>query len=137
MSDSSIPPPVSNTHQLRQFVIQIVTDSAETSWPRDILPTGPTSIPFIVAVVVQVVDRVYLQGQELRPEIVFSEENIRAVIPETDRRVKSKCLSLVRVAEFTLSHSLGLEATSVERESGHQKPYSPEGFPRIKQWTVA
>lgn len=127
----------SHAHRLRDFVTETVSDYVAVSGLGDISSKGPTSLPYVTSLVVQATDRAYLQGRDLTPEAVFTVENIHAVVPKGVRASNAKRLALVRIAEFNLGYSLGIEGSDDEPKKGYARPYLPEDFPKIRQWAVA
>lgn len=127
----------SHAHRLRDFVTETVSAYVAVSGFGDFAGAGPWSLSQMTSLVVQATDRAYLQGRDLTPEAVFTAENIHAVVPKGVRAFNAKRLALVRIAEFNLGYSLGIEGSDDEPEEGFAKPYLPEDFPKIRLWAVA
>ena len=127
----------SHAHRLRYFVTEAVSAYVAASGFGDFGGSGPTTLSYLTSLVVQATDRAYLQGRDLTPEAVFTAENIHAVVPKGVRACNAKRLALVRIAEFNLGYSLGIEGSDNEPEKEFARPYLPEDFPRIRLWAVA
>lgn len=112
----------SHAHRLRDFVTEVVSAYVVVSGFGDFGAAGPTSLSHLASLVVQATDRAYLQGRDLTPEAVFTVANIHAVVPKGVRAYNAKRLALVRIAEFNLGYSLGVEGFDDEPEEGFAKP---------------